>query len=77
MTSKAGLEYEFDEYSQEEFGEDSINVHCVLSWRLTASQTLKVDFHNSWYFDSETCPLKHRHLIPDAIDTLRSIDLIP
>ena len=73
MTSQAGSRYDFAEYAQEEFTEDSINIHSVLTWRSTASQALTVDFKNSFYFDSETCPQKHRHLVAAAIETLRSI----
>jgi len=71
MTPQARVRYDCDEYSQEELSEDSVNVNCVLSWCLTASQTLQVKFHNSFYFDSETCPQKHKHLVPVAIQTLR------
>ena len=73
MTSRDEIRYEFGGYAQEEFSDESINVHCVLSWRLSASQALTVNFHNGFYFDSETCPKTHEHLVAASIDALRSI----
>jgi len=73
VTSPDNHQYEFGEYRQEEFSDDSINVHCVLSWRLSASQRLTVNFHNSFRFDSETCPKRQHRLLATAIETLRSI----
>jgi hypothetical protein len=45
-----------DEYAQEFYSDESINVNCVLSWRLredASSLRLRIDFHNSFFFDSE------------------------
>jgi hypothetical protein len=44
---------EIDEHNQESFSDESVNVHCVASWSVDASQRLEVDFHNSWFFDSD------------------------
>jgi hypothetical protein len=49
--------YELDEYVQEHLAEDGANVNCVASWHGRADaaghvESLYIDFHNSWYFDS-------------------------
>jgi hypothetical protein len=41
-----------DEYSQEEFSDESINVNSVLTWNVYASGRLKVDFQHEFVFDS-------------------------
>jgi hypothetical protein len=49
--------YEMDEYVQGYLADDAVNVNCVASWRGRADaaghlESLYIDFHNSWYFDS-------------------------
>ena len=50
------MHYEADDYVHERFDSDSINVNCVLSWRLVGhsenAADLFIDFHNGWVFDS-------------------------
>jgi hypothetical protein len=41
-----------DEYSQEEFSDESINVNSVLTWNVYSSGRLRVDFHHEFFFDS-------------------------
>lgn len=51
--------YIIDEFAQEFFSEESVNVNCVLSWRTLPSnrgvgQTrLLIDNHNGWIYDSD------------------------
>jgi hypothetical protein len=53
--------YVIDEFAQESFSDESVNVNCVLSWRTSSSkrwdgeQRLEIDFHNSVVFDSDYC----------------------
>ena len=49
--------YEQDDYVQEHVAADAVNVNFVVSWRACAAadgrvESLFVDLHNSWYFDS-------------------------
>ena len=45
-----------DEYGQPFFSDESVNLNCVLSWRARDKKgpipTLRIDFHNSFFFDS-------------------------
>jgi hypothetical protein len=45
-----------DEYAQEWFSDDSVDLQCVLSWRLrdsgSAAPHLMIDLHNSFILDS-------------------------
>jgi hypothetical protein len=53
------LRYASDEFVQEFFSDESVNVKCVLSWRTSPNnsgagrQRLLIDFHNSCIFDSD------------------------
>lgn len=52
------MQYEADDFIQEWFSDDSVNIRCVLSWRCSrtsheSASALKINFHNSFYFDSE------------------------
>ena len=48
---------EEDEYSQSFFSDDSLNLNCVLSWRVrdenAPNPALRIDFNNSFFFDSD------------------------
>jgi hypothetical protein len=51
------LRYEKDDYAQDHVDDDAVNASCVASWRCRSdaegrAETLFVDFHNSWVFDS-------------------------
>jgi hypothetical protein len=66
--------YELDDYTNEEFSDDSINVQCVLSYTVGSSQSLRINFHNGFHFDSdsERCPRRHRDAVPRVLAALRS-----
>jgi hypothetical protein len=51
------LRYELDDYAQDHVADDAVNANCVVSWRARVDaggrvQSLFVDLHNSWHFDS-------------------------
>ncbi len=51
-------EYVIDEFAQESYSDESINVNRVLSWRASVREhsTLTVRFDDSWIFDSQRSP---------------------
>ncbi len=50
--------YEIDEYVDPEYGDETINLNCVLSWRvkktsgIDRASELDINFHNGWIFHS-------------------------
>ena len=71
------MQYETDNFKQEWFSDDSVNVRCVLSWSCcttshASASALKVNFHNSFYFNSE-----HSKVRPERInETLSELQRI-
>ncbi len=51
-----------DEYSQEEFTDESINVNSVLTWKVSSSGRLIVDFQHEVYFDSALSSIRQERV---------------
>jgi len=70
------MHYEADDYVHERFDSDSINVNCVMSWRLAghseSADALHIDFHNGWVFHPGVkCPSVLRQRL---LEKLRAIE---
>ncbi len=59
-----------DEYSQEEFSDESINLNSVLTWNVDSSGRLRVDLQHEFSFDS-ACSSVGQERIQTAIRKLR------
>lgn len=75
------MRYEVDNFIQEWFSDDSVNVRCVLSWsrRQTARESasaLKVNFHNSFCFDSEHSGIRPER-VNETLSELKRISRYP
>lgn len=75
MTKEPMIVYQEDEYSQSFFSDDSVNLNRVLSWRAQNGKTdapaLRIDFHNSFFFDSaRTCT--RPELLQKALQQLKA-----
>jgi hypothetical protein len=68
------MHYEIDAYIPQEFSDDSINVHCVLSCRFGSKneKTLIVNFHNGWFFRSDSWNGDPRR-IEQAVEELQRV----
>jgi hypothetical protein len=71
------MQTEFDEHSQEEFSDDSVNLRCVLSARIRherdgGTPELAINFHNSFHFDSNL--FRRQEKVVRAIVELRRIE---
>ena len=65
-----------DDYCQPFPSDDSININSVLSWKLTSTNSLVVNFHNSFLFDSARSAIRSER-VQAAIHKLRKLSSIP
>jgi hypothetical protein len=72
ITSRYEPNLFLDEFSQEEFSDDSINVSCVLTWNLAHAGRLRLDFHGELLFDSDNSPMPLER-IHSAIEMVRRL----
>jgi hypothetical protein len=66
--------YALDEYVQEHLADDAVNVNCVASWRARGDaagsvESLSVDLHNGWHFDSRALEWARRCTGPNLAGT--------
>lgn len=71
------MQYEADDFIQEWFSDDGVNVRCVLSWTggrssCEGASVLKVNFHNSFHFDSQHSKIRAER-VNDALSELQQI----
>jgi hypothetical protein len=65
------MRYERDDYVHEHYSDDSINLKCVLSWKVignarSQSPRLQINFHNGWFYDSDHWKR------PDRVEAVRT-----
>jgi hypothetical protein len=56
-----------DEFLQEFYSDDALSLNTVSSWRLRTNKagqpSLRIDFHNSFVFDSDECSIRPDRLL--------------